>query len=931
MIVELLINMTAASYFTDTSLAAINALLISSISLEYGNTHGSAWGYINVGTIYTAFSKMDEAYRFGELSLRLNEKYKVTDQRCKVLSMFGFYISHWKKHISESRSILEESYKVGIETGDVIYASYSQFHDSLIGFQAGDNLKELDEKIQNRLIEFTHIKFYDGILELKSIRYAIHKLQGIKNEFDSDEFLKSLKSSEMPLVYHIFLIMSLYTKVVVEGDFEGAYSVSEQCITLSSVSGGMLHLVEQLFLQSITIIELIRRGERKDYEQRQKKLTSNRKQMNIWAENCPENFRHKYLLIEAECSDLEDKEIQAIQYFEEAKESALENNFMNYAAFISELAAKFHNRRGRKSYSRFLFGEAKGYWEAIGATGKVSELIKYTYNKSKVSNSLSDTSSTVSATLDLQVIIKSTQAISSEIQLGNILERMITIVIENAGAQRGVLLLERDGNFYVEADGKAGDNIEILKSISVEEGNLPTNILNYVVRTTQSLVIPDGLKDNRFNKDTYITINKIRSILCMPIFKQGKINGILYLENNLITNAFTTDRLELLRMLSAQASISIENAKLYNNLEQKVEERTKELQVALEVVHDQKIQVESTLEELKVTQDQLVEAEKFAALGQLVAGVAHEINNPIGAVQASAERIQAELEIGTKEFPEYFRNLKENEVHIFTELLDHALTNKVVLTTKEERNRKKIIKQSLESLDFSSSENRSLALDYLSNLGITDGLEHYFNSLKEDSFLKTIYIVDRFVTQDKSLRNIYISVEKASKVVFSMRKFLNANIKTEMKTISIREEIEKVIKVYDNYINGFIAVSFEANSDVSLICHTEEMTQVWRNIIFNAIQAMYSTEKYLKISILSDQDSDISGKKMVTIKFQDTGMGMTPEIKEKIYTPFFTTKPAGEGIGLGLFISRKIVEEHGGEISFTSEVGNTEFVVRLPT
>ena len=162
-----------------------------------------------------------------------------------------------------------------------------------------------------------------------------------------------------------------------------------------------------------------------------------------------------------------------------------------------------------------------------------------------------------------------------------------------------------------------------------------------------------------------------------------------------------------------------------------------------------------------------------------------------------------------------------------------------------------------------------------------------------------------------------------------MRKFLNANIKTEKKIISIREEIEKVIKVYDNYINGFIAVSFEANSDVNFLCHTEEMTQVWRNIIFNAIQAMYSTEKYLKISILSDQDSDISGKKMVTIKFQDTGMGMTPEIKEKIYTPFFTTKPAGEGIGLGLFISRKIVEEHGGEIWFTSEVGSTEFVVRF--
>ncbi|NBP58459.1 GAF domain-containing protein, partial [bacterium] len=490
-----------------------------------------------------------------------------------------------------------------------------------------------------------------------------------------------------------------------------------------------------------------------------------------------------------------------------------------------------------------------------------------TLGKEKLlSNSFLETIQGSNSFLDLSTILKSTQAISSEILLGNLLEKMITIAIENAGAQRGVLLLEKEENFYIEADGKVDGTKEILQSISMDNEKLPITILNYVIRTTQSIVIADGLKDNRFNKDIFITKNQVRSILCMPIIGQGKINGILYLENNLVTNAFTTDRLELLKVLASQASISIENARLYNSLEQKVEERTKELNIALAVVHDQKIQVESTLEELKETQEQLIHAEKFAALGQLVAGVAHEINNPIGAIQASAERIEDELEFGKREFPEYFRNLQEHEIPIFNELLDRSLSNKVILTTKEERNRKKIIKQSLESLEFSSSDKRSLALEYLSNLGITDRLDNYFTVLKEDKFLRTINIVDRFVSQNKSLRNIYISVEKASKVVFALRKFLNTNIKTEKKTISIREELEKVIKVYDNYINGFIEVSFEIREDVKLTCLADEMSQVWRNIIFNSIQAMYSTEKNLKITLECERDSDNSEKKMAIVK-----------------------------------------------------------------
>jgi signal transduction histidine kinase len=953
---DLLVASTGATYVANAELSQLVPLHMVNITLDHGNTASASHGYALFGMFLSAMQNYEAAYEYGRLGIALAEKYDRPDSSSKVYYIFSLAISHWKRPAFEGIEYLDRAYRYAIDSGDRIFAGFSRLTSCAIRSIVDLSIEELLEDSNSYLAHQQRMKHRDGELWMTAIRQRLLALKGktfgwtdlSDSEVNESLLNQELMKSEMKSARMIYLVQKIMLLCLFH-QFEEAISYCKVGREIAVFVSTQIMEVEFNFYDSLASTgallaspDLASLGG-EDRDTILARLAKNQKVMRRWSENCPENFLHKYNLIEAELASIIGEIGHAGMLYDESARLASQNGFLQDAALANERAALHFSKSGIKKAAVTYFRDAYEGFKQYGAITKaehISELFSTTFPGQHIAANTSDSfspfeSSSISSTrwdeeLDIRTVLKATTAISGEIILEKLQEKLLQTLIENAGAQRGVLLLERDGHFYVEADGKAGDNIEILKSISVEEGNLPTNILNYVVRTTQSLVISDGLKDNRFNKDTYITINKIRSILCMPIFKQGKINGILYLENNLITNAFTTDRLELLRMLSAQASISIENAKLYNNLEQKVEERTKELQVALEVVHDQKIQVESTLEELRETQEQLIHAEKFAALGQLVAGVAHEINNPIGAVQASAERIQAELEIGTKEFPEYFRNLKENEIHIFTELLDHALANKVVLTTKEERNRKKIIKQSLESLDFSSSENRSLALDFLSNLGITDRLEHYFNSLKEDSFLKTIYIVDRFVSQDKSLRNIYISVEKASKVVFSMRKFLNTNIKTEKKTISIREEIEKVIKVYDNYINGFIAVSFEANSDVSLLCHTEEMTQVWRNIIFNAIQAMYSTEKYLKISIVSDQGFDISKKKMVTIKFQDTGMGMTPEIKEKIYTPFFTTKPAGEGIGLGLFISRKIVEEHGGDISFTSEVGNTEFVVRLP-
>ena len=265
-----------------------------------------------------------------------------------------------------------------------------------------------------------------------------------------------------------------------------------------------------------------------------------------------------------------------------------------------------------------------------------------------------------SEVLDLATVMKSSQALSSEIQLETLLKKMMRIVLENAGAQKGMLLLEQQGGYkqwLIEAKGDVDEKETIvLQSIPLSDELLPISIIQYVIHSHEPLLINDTGQDGQFNSDPYIVQHHPKSILCSPILHQRKLTGIAYLENKLSAGVFTPERLKVLRMLSSQVAISIENARLYGNLEHLAEERTRDLSNALE--------------NLKTTQSQLVESEKMASLGALVAGVAHEINTPLGVGVTAASNLHAEVE----EFMEAYRggSIKKSQLNEFTEIVQES-------------------------------------------------------------------------------------------------------------------------------------------------------------------------------------------------------------------------------------------------------------------
>jgi len=374
--------------------------------------------------------------------------------------------------------------------------------------------------------------------------------------------------------------------------------------------------------------------------------------MKKWAYHAPMNHLHKYYLVEAELMQIKGSGNKASNYYDKSIELAKKHEYLNEEALANELAAKFYLSKGNEKIARVYIQKARFCYNKWGAIAKVKDLDeKYDlFDSQKAfeeqtapikSTSTIESSKQASAELDIRSVMKVSQAISGEIVLDKLLNRLIRILIENAGAQRGFLIIKSKDRLLIEAEaGTGNDNIKVLHSKPVEdEENISGEIINYVVRTNENLVLHDASNEGQFTNTPYIYANHPKSILCTPIIQKSKLTGILYLENNLIAGAFTTERIEMLEMIKSQIGISLENAKLYLNLEEQTDKIGKMNEELEDRVIERTSELNQSLNMLKKTQAKLIQSEKMAALGELVSGIAHEINTPLGIINSNTDLI----------------------------------------------------------------------------------------------------------------------------------------------------------------------------------------------------------------------------------------------------------------------------------------------------
>ncbi|GAA6617945.1 ATP-binding protein [Scytonema sp. NUACC26] len=856
------------------------------LSLQYGNAPLSAFAYVAYGlTLCGVMGDIEQGYQFGKLALNLLVKFNAKEVKGKVLQTFNALIRHWKEHTKEILSPLLEAYSAALETGDLEFAALSLKVYSYSSYFIGKELTLLETEIATYSHAISQLKQEMPLAWTSIFRQIVLNLLGkvdnpcdlLGEAYDEEKMLPLLQKAN-DRVGLLFLFFSKLHLCYLFGEFQQALEYAT--LAEKSLDGGIGQIVTVLiyFYDSLSRLAVYS----KSLEQEQKiildKVRIAQEKLQQWAYHAPMNYLHKFYLVEAEIYRVLDQKSEAIEMYDRAISLAKENEYLNEEALAWELAAKFYLDWGKQKIAQDYIINAYYCYTRWSAKAKVGDLEKRyphllnailqpekillspsnTVAVSGGTTSLVSISSTsVSEILDLTSVIKASQTLSSEIELDKLLDKLMQVVMENAGAKKCALILPYEDKLAIEAIATISESPIILQSIPVESSlEVPRNLIYYVKNTFKTLVIDDAVSETYSITDSYLNQYQPKSVLCTPILHQGKLIGILYVENSLTAGAFTNERLQVLNLLIAQVAISLENARLY----QKSQELYQQMQTYAQ-------QLEHSLADLKQMQLQLIQSEKMSALGNLVAGVAHEINNPLGFIFSNLQPTQ-----------EYIRDL----FHIID-----LYQQKVPIPDTD-------LLEEIEAID----------LEYL-----------------RSDFPK---LIDSFKLGASRIRNISNSLRVFSradtdtKVLFNLHEGIDSTLlilKHRLKANENRPEIN-IIKKYGNL--------------PLLSCFPGQLNQVFMNILANAIDAIEElSERKGLLEICTSLSTD-NKSAIVRIKDNGVGIPeeLKSKIFEHLFTT--KTVGKGTGLGLSI-AHQIVVEKHQGVLEVNSIPGEgSEFIITLP-
>jgi predicted ATPase/signal transduction histidine kinase/tRNA A-37 threonylcarbamoyl transferase component Bud32 len=861
-------------------------LTMVKLSIKYGNSPFSAYGYGVYGLILCdKFNSITTGYKFGNLSLNILSKLNSDLLKAKIYFLFNSNIQFYKEPLGDSIANLLEGVQSGLYVGDIEFIGYCATTLCNHSFFVGENLETLTIKIASYIDLMKSLKleslvtatgiFQQTVLNLYSSSNPL-MLRG--NAFDELTMKSEVEKNYSYKGYFYFCKAFL---AYIFNDYQTAIScaiTTEE--THANNVGFIFYNVNNLFysLSLLAQFNTVTYPEQKKYLSQVK---ANQEQMKKWAEHAPYNFQHKYEIVEAEKARVLGQVNVAMNLYDSAIAGASTNGYTQEQAIFNEIAAKFYLELGKANIAKIYMTEAYYGYVRWGAMTKVEDIEKrypnliivnavdcsdspYQLDSTATQSGIlvttySKTKSNIkNKVLDLTSVIKASQAISSEILLDKLLTKLLLIVIENAAAQKGCLILSKGDELFIEAIKNELEDVS-LSSIAVEKSeDIPLSLINYVAATQSDVVLASAISEMIYQSDPYIRRHQVKSVLCVPVFNQGKSIGILYLENNLAIGTFTSERVELLKFIMSQAAISLENSRLYQQAQ------------------DTAKQLEASLNTLTTTQLQLVQSEKMSTLGNLVAGIGHEINNPIGFINGNLQPAK-----------DYVRDLLDlinlYQYHYPQPIID--IINKI----------------------------QDIDLEYL-----REDLPNLIASMQEG--------INRIHDVSMSLRT-FSRADAQKPVTCSIHEIINSTIlilKHRLKASESHPAIEVIL----NY--GELP---------PISCFPGQLSQVLMNLVANAIDALQDSNikrSFEEIKINPNRITITTAisidEQYILIKIEDNGIGMTQSIKEKIFDYLYTTKGVGKGTGLGLAIaSQIIVEKHSGRIDVNSTPGQgSEFIIQLP-
>lgn len=924
---RVLVSMTPAAHLISPSLFPSVVFTMVKLSIEWGNSPLAAYGYgIYAMLLCGMHLKIEAADQFGQLSVRVLNQFNAPEFKNKITLIYNVFVKKYKFPTILSIQPLEDNVQTCLDMGDIEYGFYSAIHHVNFMFFIGESLEVINQKQQEYLEKMQKVQIEFHISYIKIWRQMILNLQGespepcelVGSSFNERETLPLwIEQNQMLLLFvasfcktFLCYLFQNYSQAVQGGKIAEKYGKK---------GAGLPYWSEHNFYYSLSLLADCDRLDKQARKTTLRKVTAHQKQMQLWAEFSPTNFRHKYDLVEAEKARVKGQTLLAMEYYDRAIQGAKKYRYIQEEAIAYERAALFYSHLGRDEIAQTYLKKAHYSYGRWGATAKLKALeAKYPMGmlqstplddyahfsqmtSTSTSTSTSSSSSIHNRGLDLASALKASQAIASSIVLSKLIETLMTILLENAGAQTAFLILKHNGKLGLKASASVETSEVIIHDYTpiTQELILPLSVINYVIRTKQSLVLNDARYELTFSTDPYILKNQPKSILCTPILDRGQAIGLLYLENNSAKSAFTPERLEFLTVLSSQLAISLENSLLYANLtaaseelkraNEQLEEANQTLELRVQArtqqIKDKNQRLKQAMQELKQTQTQLIQTEKMSSLGQMIAGIAHEINNPVNFVYGNITHVG-----------EYIQDL----LHLIELYQEHA--PETPLDIQEE----------IEAID----------LDFI------------------------------FTDLPKLLSSMKIGAERIRSIVLSLRNFSRLD-ESEMKQVDIHEGIESTLLILQHRLKGnsghcAIEIIKDYGEIPNVECFPGQLNQVLMNLLANAIDALECYRKEDAEAGLSELQGNSEplirrsptiqihttkvSPNLVSIRIIDNGPGIPKAVQNRLFDPFFTTKPVGSGTGLGLAICYQIiVEKHGGQIRCSSEPPEgAEFTLEIP-
>ncbi|MEX3693315.1 AAA family ATPase [Paraburkholderia sp. BR14263] len=576
---DVLTKVMPAALATDGNLWSLVVSKAVNLSLERGNCDASASAYVRLGMMAGArFSHYEIAFQFGQLGYALVERRGLMRFRARTHMHFGNVILPMARHLREGRELMRRARDAATDTGDLVCEAYCYTHMTTNLLSGGDPLADVQREAESSLM-FAKKSHFGFAIDVSATQLAlVRTLRGLTPAFGSfndgafDEMhieRHFLENPDLVIAHCWYWIRKMQARFF-SGDYAAAADASLRAQGLLWASASYLEETEYHFFSALSLAACDDPVSRRERQKVIDTVGAHHRYLQLRAHACPENFENRATLVGAEIARLEGREIDAMRLYDEAIRSTRTNAFVNTEALANELAGRFYMARGFEKIARVYLHDARqGYrrWGAYGKARQLEEIYPYLSGE-EIATRSTDTIGAPVEHLDLVTVIKVSQAISGEIVLDRLIETVMRTAIEQAGAERGLLILPDGGEQRIAAEATTGadrPNVR-LREVPVNSALLPESVLYHVLRTGEAVILDDAAGVPAYAMDPYICHHRTRSILCLPLMNQAKLIGALYLENNLTARAFVPARMAVLQLLASQAATSLENTRLYRDL-----------------------------------------------------------------------------------------------------------------------------------------------------------------------------------------------------------------------------------------------------------------------------------------------------------------------------------------------------------------------------